>query len=307
MANLDIDRVSYRIRAEDIDPVYLRKLVVLAYDEDLSGAGWKNSILYQPMDVTTDTVIEKGQGKVHISARKEMRFAGKVIFDPIFEVYQFSGSVTWFVEDGDPIVKGERLATIEGDKATILKMERVILNFLQHLSGIATNTAEYTKLIKGSDTRLLDTRKTTPGYRVLEKYAVACGGAWNHRMGLYDRVLIKDNHLAASGSTIGDRLQNSVLIAKNKNPDLLIEVEVDHIDQIRPVLEAGADIIMLDNFLPERVAESVSIIKKRAFIEVSGGITKETLQSYCLPGVDFISCGALVHQSQWIDIGFDWE
>jgi nicotinate-nucleotide pyrophosphorylase (carboxylating) len=181
-----------------------------------------------------------------------------------------------------------------------------LLNFLQRLSGIATYTRAHVRALGDSPTRLLDTRKTTPGYRALEKYAVATGGAWNHRLGLFDRVLIKDNHLAASGATRGDRLAHAVRLARRRAPHLRIEVEIDALDQLDPVLEARADVVMFDNFSLPDLRLAVARASGRTRTEASGGITLATLPALAHVGLDFISTGALVHQSTWIDIGLDW-
>ena len=162
-------------------------------------------------------------------------------------------------------------------------------------------------LLAGSNAQLLDTRKTTPGLRVLEKYAVARGGGWNHRLGLFDRVLLKDNHLAASGAVDNKGLADAVRTVGRKNPDVIIEVEVDRIDQIEAVLNAGADVLLLDNFSLPEVADAVALIGERAYIEASGSITPDSLASLAATGVDFISCGALIHKSVWKDIGLDWK
>jgi len=204
-----------------------------------------------------------------------------------------------------PLAPGTRLATLTGDPRTLLSAERVLLNFLQRLSGVATTTARHVAALGPGPTRLLDTRKTTPGYRMLEKYAVACGGAWNHRLGLFDRVMLKDNHLALLGSA--DDLAAAITRAKNAAPDLPVEVEIDRLDQLPPVLAAGADIILLDNLSPARLRPALALIAGRAITEASGGITLKTLPRYANLGLDFVSTGALVHQAPWADIGLDWE
>jgi nicotinate-nucleotide pyrophosphorylase (carboxylating) len=196
----------------------------------------------------------------------------------------------------------------------MLAAERIILNFLQRLGGVATQTRRYVDALGKSRTRLLDTRKTTPGYRMLEKYAVACGGGWNHRLGLFDRVMLKDNHLALLGLAETStslrsptRLAEAVAAARRNAPDLPVEVEVDMIQQIPPVLAAGADVILLDNFAPAQLKKALELIGGRAFTEASGGITLKTLPRLADLGLDFASTGALVHQSVWVDIGLDWR
>ena len=196
---------------------------------------------------------------------------------------------------------------LTGPSGPLLQAERILLNFLQHLSGVATETRNYVDALKGSETVLLDTRKTLPGYRVLQKYAFACGGGHNHRIGLFDRVMLKDNHLAVAGATGGDRLTETVRLARTACADLAIEVEVDTLEQIPPVLEAGADIILLDNFSSEELKEAITLINGRACTEASGGIQIDTLPALGSLGLDFISTGAPVHQSKWKDIGLDWQ
>ncbi|MET0261923.1 MAG: carboxylating nicotinate-nucleotide diphosphorylase, partial [Rariglobus sp.] len=219
--------------------------------------------------------------------------------------YGGNASVQLRSRDGKSLAKGDVLATLTGDPRILLSAERVILNFVQRLSGIATQTHAYAAALGEGRTRLLDTRKTTPGWRMLEKYAVACGGGWNHRLGLFDRVMLKDNHLALLGSS--DDLAAAVARAKKAAPDLPVEVEVDRMTQIPPVLAAGADVILLDNFTPARIKKAVTLISGRAFTEASGGITLKTLPKFAGLGLDFVSTGALVHQSVWVDIGLDWR
>jgi nicotinate-nucleotide pyrophosphorylase (carboxylating) len=183
----------------------------------------------------------------------------------------------------------------------------VLLNFLQKLSGIATLTATYSSKLEGTETRLLDTRKTTPGWRALEKYAVATGGGWNHRLGLFDRIMLKDNHLAAGNAAGGSRLAALVRHARETRPDLPVECEVDTVAQIQPVLDAGADVILLDNFSPDDLRAALALINHRAWTEISGGVTLDTLPAIARLGADFVSTGAVTHQVAWVDIGLDWE
>jgi nicotinate-nucleotide pyrophosphorylase (carboxylating) len=210
------------------------------------------------------------------------------------------------VEDGQSVDQGEVIGILSGASTVLLQAERVILNFLQHLSGVATEARLYVDALGSSPAVLLDTRKTLPGYRVLQKYAFACGGGYNHRIGLFDRVMLKDNHLAVSGAIGGNRLSETVALAVNTCEDLAVEVEVDRLEQITPVIEAGADIILLDNFSLPELKEAVSMIEGRAFTEASGGITLNSLPDLGDLGLDFISTGAPIHQSRWKDIGLDW-
>ena len=183
----------------------------------------------------------------------------------------------------------------------------MLLNFLQRLSGIATLTAAYVAKLEGSPTRLLDPRKTTPGWRILEKYAVATGGGWNHRLGLFDRIMLKDNHLAAGDASGGVRLASLGHRARETRPDLPVECEVDTLAQIQPVLDAGADVILFDNFSAADLRTALSLTAGRAWTEISGGVTLNSLPEIAHLGADFVSTGAVTHQAVWVDIGLDWE
>ncbi|MGE9295888.1 MAG: carboxylating nicotinate-nucleotide diphosphorylase [Puniceicoccales bacterium] len=308
MSKSCIDDFSRRLRWDEIDPAWVRRLVELAREEDLAGGGLLERAEHDG-DASTESVIQGGEGRARLVARKQMVVAGLPIVQCVFDVYESLGSVTLCPgrADSDLVQAGETIAELQGARAAIITAERVLLNFLQRLSGVATATRLYVDALGGSSTRLLDTRKTTPGYRMLEKYAVACGGGWNHRLGLYDRIMLKDNHLAAAGATTGARLAAAVRTARERRPDLGIEVEVDALEQIPPVLDAGADVIMLDNFSNERLVEAISLIGDDALTEASGGITLERLPSLAGLGLDFISTGATVHQAPWVDIGLDWE
>ena len=293
---------------DDLDPVYLRQLILLAKEEDFEGSG----LVALPKvvgDVSTNSLNldESLESQASIVARSELVIAGLPLIPIVLNAY---GEICVFkqeVEEGSHVRENEVLASITGPAITILQAERVLLNFLQHLSGIATFTADYVTTLGNSQTRLLDTRKTTPGFRVLEKYAVARGGAWNHRMGLFHWILLKDNHLAASGVNAGHALTELICRARENSPGLAIEVEVDRLEQIDPVLEAGTDIILFDNFSINELNEAVKIVGKRAIKEASGGISFEMLPQMADLGLDFISLGALIHQSTWMDIGLDWN
>ena len=304
---IPIEALTRRLAWEDLDPGALRTLVRLARAEDLDG--WGLRLRRRPRrsgDVTTQAVARRSRGRAELRARRAMVVCGLPLLPIILRDYGRGVRVDPAVADGASVRAGARLATLEGPASTLLQAERVLLNFLQRLSGIATHTAEHARALGRSRTRLLDTRKTTPGYRMLEKYAVGCGGAWNHRLGLFDRVMIKDNHLAAAGSTRGARLAAAVRAARARAPGLPVEVEIDALAQLEPVLEAGADIVLLDNFTPAQLRRAVATVGGRAYTEASGGITLGTLPHLARLGLDFISSGALVHQSTWIDIGLDW-
>lgn len=301
----NLDRLLLRLTWDDLDRAYLRRLVELARDEDLAGAGLAKKPSRTGDQSTGSLSATPRLGRAHLVARTPLVVAGLPLLPLILSAYGRRASVQLRMQDGRRAEPGDILATLEGDPRLLLAAERVLLNFLQRLSGIATTTARHVAALGSGRTRLLDTRKTTPGYRMLEKYAVACGGAWNHRLGLFDRVMLKDNHLALLGSS--DDLAAAVRRAKKAAPELPVEVEVDRLDQIPPVLSAGADVILLDNFPPAKIKKALELIRGRAFTEASGGITLKSLPRYANLGLDFVSTGALVHQSVWADIGLDWE
>ena len=299
------DILLKRLSWDDLDLAYLRRFVEMARDEDLAGLGLRDKPRVTGDRSTTSLATAPRQGSADLVARSPLTVCGLPLIPLILSVYGGNAIAQLRVKDGRAVYKGDVLATLTGDPHTLLAAERVILNFLQRLSGIATQTRLYADTLGKGLTRLLDTRKTTPGYRMLEKYAVTCGGGWNHRLGLFDRVMLKDNHLALLGSA--DDLAAAVTRAKKTAPDLPVEVEVDRMEQIPSVLAAGADVILLDNFTPAQVKRAVALIGGRAFTEASGGITLKTLPRFAGLGLDFISTGALVHQSTWVDIGLDWR
>lgn len=299
------DDLSTRISWDDLDFDYLRQLVGLAKIEDLAGAG----LAKRPDrlgDVTTTLMPEGTEGKAQLTAREPMTLAGLGIVPICLGAYGEGCKFTPLAPDGAQVEAGAVLGLLEGPSSALLQAERVLLNFIQHLSGVATETSRYVEALGDSKTALLDTRKTHPGYRVLQKYAFACGGGYNHRIGLFDRVMLKDNHLAVAGATGGERLTDTVALAKATCEGLAIEVEVDSIDQIQPVLDAGADIILLDNFSIDQLKEAVALIGDQACTEASGGVQIDTIPQLGELGLDFISTGAPVHQSTWKDIGLDW-
>ena len=294
-----------RLQWEALDADYLRQLVGLAKIEDLAGAG----LTTRPErlgDVTTALMPEGEEGKAQLTAREPMTLAGLGIIPIVLDAYGQGCTFSALAPDGAQVEKGAALGLLEGPSAALLQAERVLLNFIHHLSGVATATSRYVEALGKSQTALLDTRKTQPGYRVLQKYAFACGGGFNHRIGLFDRVMLKDNHLAVAGATGGERLTDTVALAKATCEGLAIEVEVDSIDQIQPVLDAGADIILLDNFSIDHLKEAVALIGDQACTEASGRVKIDTLPQLGELGLDFISTGAPVHQSTWKDIGLDW-
>ncbi|PWL65304.1 MAG: nicotinate-nucleotide diphosphorylase (carboxylating) [Verrucomicrobia bacterium] len=298
-----------RLKWEDLDEKYVEGLVKAARAEDIEGAGL--AVLPKiAADITTRSLTPSIRTKASLRARRDMTVCGMELARIALKVYgeasgDFGCRFTALAKDGDRVPAGGTLGTIEGPARVILQAERVMLNFLQRLSGVATETAKYVAALGDSPTKLLDTRKTTPGLRVLEKYAFACGGGYNHRIGLFDRVMLKDNHLAAAGASKGDALAGAVRIAREKNAGFAIEVEVDALDQIPPVLEAGADVIMFDNFSNADIAEGVRLVGGGAWTEISGGVTLESVGELGKLGADFVSTAAPVHSSKWIDIGLD--
>ncbi|MDE3084665.1 MAG: carboxylating nicotinate-nucleotide diphosphorylase [Verrucomicrobiota bacterium] len=300
------DFLLQRLTWDDLDLAHLRRLIEMARAEDLEGLGLRANpsrigdlssvsvVAASPRTVTADLV-----------ARESLVVCGLQLVPLILSVYGGRATVQPRARDGARIAAGAALATLSGDPRILLAAERVILNFLQRHSGVATNTRHYVEALGHTRTRLLDTRKTTPGYRMLEKYAVACGGGWNHRLGLFDRVMFKDNHLALLGSA--DGLAAAVASAKKAAPELPVEIEGDSLKQIPSALAAGADIVLFDNFTPAQLRRAIASVGGRAFTEASGGINFKTLPRLAGLGLDFISTGALVHQSVWVDIGLDWR
>lgn len=248
-------------------------------------------------DITASLIPVSQQAKATIISREDCVFCGSAWLTEVFGQLSAEVQVEWFVQDGDKITANSVLCELTGPARILLTGERTALNFIQSLSGTATTTALYVALLEGSATRLLDTRKTLPGMRLAQKYAVACGGGKNHRLGLYDAFLIKENHIAAAGS-----IDNAVSIARQNFPGKPVEVEVEDLIEFEQALKAGADIIMLDNFHIADIQQAVSLNKGQAKLEVSGNITAEALRSLSSTGVDYISSGALTKNLQAIDL-----
>jgi nicotinate-nucleotide pyrophosphorylase (carboxylating) len=240
-------------------------------------------------------------------AREPLVVAGLEFAKAAFLQLSSAVKVEFLVHDGTHVACGDNLLRISGSARAILSAERVALNFVQRLSGIATLTAQYVAAVKGTRAQILDTRKTTPGWRRFEKYAVACGGGRNHRIGLFDMVLIKDNHLAALRNEKPNAVAAAVRQARKKFPKLKIEVEADTLEQAAQAAEADADIILLDNMSVEQMRQAVKIAKGHAKTEASGGVSLATVRSIAGSGVDFISVGALTHSARAVDIGLDFE
>lgn len=250
-------------------------------------------------DITTNAVMpEARQGEVELICKQDGIVAGLGVFQRVFQLLDDSVSVEFYCQDGDEVVNGQKMATVTGDIRVLLSGERTALNYLQRMSGIATYTHSIAVLLEGARTKLLDTRKTTPNMRVFEKYAVRVGGGCNHRYNLSDGVLLKDNHIGAAGS-----VAKAVQMAKEYAPFVRkIEVETENLDMVREAVEAGADIIMLDNMPPEVMREAVALIAGRAETECSGNVTKENVAELIDIGVDYISSGALTHSAPIMDI-----
>ncbi|MBE5936171.1 MAG: carboxylating nicotinate-nucleotide diphosphorylase [Lachnospiraceae bacterium] len=249
-------------------------------------------------DITTNAIIrEPKRAKVNLICKEDGILSGLDVYKRVFELIDESAVLTTSFKDGDEVKNGDLIAVLEADVRAVLSGERVALNYLQRMSGVATHTNKIVKMLEGSKTVLLDTRKTTPNNRIFEKYSVKVGGGSNHRYNLSDGILIKDNHIDAAGS-----ITNAVKLAKEYAPFVRkIEVEVENLDMLREALEAGADIIMLDNMSVETMKEAVAIIDGRAQTECSGNVTKEKVKDLIDIGVDFISCGALTHSSPVLD------
>ena len=255
-------------------------------------------------DVTTMSLIAQGSfASGVIIAKEPLVVAGVDLAIASFRELEKSIDFSVEVLDGQDGDFFQPLIRIHGPARALLTAERTALNFVQRLSGIATLTAKFVQQVSGTNTKILDTRKTVPGWRVLEKYAVACGGGINHRFGLYDQVMIKDNHLVA----VGGNIKKAVKCARENYPKLKIEVEADTVEQAKTAAEAGADIILLDNMSCEELSQSIELISGRSKTEASGGITMDTVREIAETGVDFISIGALTHSAPAVDIGFDFD
>ena len=264
------------------------KLIRMALEEDITSE-----------DVSTNAVMPtKVQGTVDLIAKEDGVIAGMDVYARVFKLLDEDTEIEMFCHDGDEVREGDLMAKVTGDIRVLLSGERVALNYLQRMSGIATYTRSVAKLLEGSGVTLLDTRKTTPNCRVFEKYAVRVGGGCNHRYNLSDGVLLKDNHIGAAGS-----ITTAIQMAKAYAPFVRkIEIETETLEQVAEAVEAGADIIMLDNMTPEVMKQAVALIDGRAQTECSGNITKENIARICEIGVDFVSSGALTHSAPILDI-----
>ena len=275
-----MNRIIMGLQADD--------LIRLALKEDITSE-----------DVSTNSVMRKAKpGQVEVICKQDGVLAGLSIFERVFKILAPDTRLISSVNDGDEIKNGQLIGTVSGDIRVLLSGERVALNYLQRMSGIATYTRRIAKLLEGSKTTLLDTRKTSPNNRLFEKYAVRAGGGLNHRYNLSDGILLKDNHIAAAGG-----IAEAVASAREYAPFVRkIEVEVESLEQVQQALDAGADIIMLDNMSPEEMRQAVQLINGRAQTECSGNVTAENVAAIRDVGVDFISCGALTHSAPVLDI-----
>ena len=275
-----IDEVTMKIRADE--------LIRMALAEDVTGE-----------DVSTNSVLREAQeGEAELIGKQAGVIAGLPVFARVFELLDAGTRVQCFVRDGDAVQKGQRLAVVHGDMRAILTGERTALNFLQRMSGIATYTSKMVKLLEGSGLRLADTRKTTPNMRLFEKYAVRVGGGGNHRYNLSDAVLLKDNHIGAAGG-----VRQAVARARAYAPfTMKIEVETETLAMVDAAIEAGADIIMLDNMSHDTMKEAVRRIGGRALVEISGNVTEASVAQLKDIGADIVSCGALTHAAPILDV-----
>lgn len=264
----------------------LHQTVSHALAEDLGNA-----------DLTADLIPVETQATATVIVREAAILCGQAWFNKVFELVDNKVQIHWQVKDGDPISADQLLCEIKGSARAILTAERTALNFLQTLSATATSTARYVAELEGSSTELLDTRKTLPGLRLAQKYAVHCGGGRNHRFGLYDAILIKENHIIACGG-----LTQAVKTAKQQHPQVAVEVETENLAEVALALEAGADIIMLDNFSLDMIHQAVNTVNQRAKLEVSGNVELAQLKTLAQTGVDFISTGAITKHIQAIDL-----
>lgn len=275
----------------------MNEITLLLQGDDLIRQALREDITSE--DVSTNAVMPNAQlGTVQLICKQDGVIAGLPVFARTFHLLDASTQVSFTCKDGDAVTRGQVMATVVGDIRVLLSGERVALNYLQRMSGIATYTREMVRILEGSKTTLLDTRKTTPNNRIFEKYAVKVGGGSNHRFNLSDGVMLKDNHIAAAGG-----ITNAVAMARAYAPFVRkIEVETETLDQVKEAVEAGADIIMLDNMTLKQMANALTIIDGRAQTECSGNVTRENLKRLADLGVDFVSSGALTHSAPILDI-----
>jgi nicotinate-nucleotide pyrophosphorylase (carboxylating) len=287
------EEIAKRLRAAGLDPAAVAALVAAALAEDLAGG----------VDITTAATVPAGaHGEAHVVARAAGVVAGLPVAETAFWLASAGDELacTSRAADGDRVVSGQSVLTVMGQVSALLTAERTALNLLCHLSGVATLTRQWADAVAGTPARIRDTRKTTPGLRALEKYAVRCGGGVNHRMSLSDAALIKDNHVAAAGS-----VSAAFAAVRGQAPGLPLEVECDTLDQVAEALAAGADLILLDNFTIADMTSAVTLAAGRALLEASGGLTLSRASSVAATGVDYLAVGALTHSAPALDFGLD--
>jgi len=265
--------------------------VTTALDEDIKTG-----------DLTAGLIPKEVNAIANIFCREDAIICGRPWFDEVFRQVDEKAQIEWLCEEGEQVTADTLICTITGSARHILTAERTALNFLQTLSGTATITSEYVKPLAGTNTKLLDTRKTLPGLRLGQKYAVACGGGQNHRIGLYDAILLKENHIMAAGG-----IAEAIGIAKFQQPGKTVEVETENLEEVKEALNGGADIIMLDNFSVEMMHHAVKLVDKKAKLEVSGNVEIQHLQTLALTNVDFISTGAITKHLKSIDLSMRFK
>lgn len=275
----------------------IQSVVQAALAEDI-GSGDATTLATVPEDVIAKAVMV---------AREPLVLAGVALAEAAFRQLSPALHIERCANDGQSFERGQTILRIQGQARPILTAERVALNFAQRLSGVATATSEFVKAIQGTRAQILDTRKTTPGWRRLEKYAVSCGGGQNHRFGLFDMVLVKDNHLVALRDARPNPIAAAVQQARARYPDLKVEVEADTLEQVEQALTAGADIVLLDNMTTGQLRDAVRMASGRAKTEASGGVNRTTVRAIAETGVDYISVGALTHSARAVDIALDFE
>jgi nicotinate-nucleotide pyrophosphorylase (carboxylating) len=293
-----LSRFQKKISWQDVELSKVFPLLKISVLEDIDDKG----------DITSKICQVQDSGVAALIAREEMVICGLPLIPLIIHEFKLK---TIHVEnikvDGERARKNEIFAYLHGKQKDILLVERTILNFIQKLSGISTLTKQYSTILDKYKVGLLDTRKTNPGHRILEKYATSCGGGYNHRMNLSDRILIKDNHLASHHIDSANKFSGFMKKIVQKADKDIVEVEIDQIDYLIPAIEAEVDAVLLDNFTPEEVKQAVDINKNRVVLEASGGIDLESLEYFARTKPHFISTGAPIHKSRWIDIGLDWQ
>ncbi|WP_305371541.1 carboxylating nicotinate-nucleotide diphosphorylase [Photobacterium leiognathi] len=277
-------------------PLEITRTVADTLREDLGGEIDPN------LDITAGLIPADSQGVATIITREHGVFCGKMWADEVFKQLGSKVTIEWHVEDGDVVEPNQTLCTLSGPSRILLTGERNAMNFIQTLSGCATLTAQYVKQLEGTDTRLLDTRKTIPGLRSALKYAVTCGGGFNHRIGVFDAYLIKENHIIACGG-----IKQAITTAKQLNPNKPVEVETESLDELKQAIEAGADIVMLDNFTLDMMREAVTFNAGRVALENSGDITLSNIRECAETGVDYISVGALTKHVKAMDLSMRFK